>query len=222
MNSTLEYIEIETNDSPTASVIWLHGLGADGHDFESIVPLLNLPDDLGVRFIFPHAPVRPVTLNGGMLMRAWFDILSLSEEIDINTDELTESHKSVHKLVLNEIDRGIDPENIVLAGFSQGGSLALYCGLSFDISLGGILALSTFLPNPEHLTFRIDGNNVNTPILMGHGSLDPLVPIEFGKNTCQMLIDQGCNVTWREYPTDHSMCPEEIEDIGYWLTEVLT
>lgn len=222
MTTTLEYIDVETNDSPTASVIWLHGLGADGHDFENIVPMLDLPEDLGVRFIFPHAPIRPVTLNGGMSMRAWFDILSLSEDIDINVDELSESHQSIHELLLKEIDRGIESENIVLAGFSQGGSLALYCGLSFNQPLAGILALSTFLPKPEHLTFPIDDNNAHTPIFMGHGMLDPLIPIEFGKNTCQMLIEQDCNIAWREYPMDHSICPEEIEDISYWLTEMLT
>ena len=221
MSTTLEYVDIETNDSPTASVIWLHGLGADGHDFENIVPMLDLPDDLGVRFIFPHAPIRPVTLNGGMSMRAWFDILSLSQEIDINLDELSESHQAIHELIEKEIKSGIDSEKIVLAGFSQGGSLALYCGLSFDQPLGGILALSTFLPTAEHITFPIDENNAQTPIFMGHGMLDPLVPAEFGKNTCQMLMEQGCNIMWREYPMDHSICPEEIEDISHFLREIL-
>ncbi len=222
MKQQLDYIDVETTDSPTATVIWLHGLGADGHDFEDIVPMLGLPKDLGVRFIFPNAPIRPVTLNGGMQMRAWFDIISLSENLEINKEDLADSHQSIHQLILSEIERGIDPENIVLAGFSQGGSLALYCGLSFDQSLGGILALSTFLPDPEQLTFPINGNNINTPIFMTHGILDPLIPIEFGKHTCQMLIDQGCNVVWREYPMYHSVCNDEIDDIGHWLTEVLT
>lgn len=222
MNRLLDTIEVETTESPTAAVIWLHGLGADGHDFEDIVPMLGLPKDLGVRFIFPHAPIRPVTLYGGMEARAWYDIISLSEDLEINMEDLAEAHQNIHQLISNEIEKGIDPQHIVLAGFSQGGSLALYCGLTFNHTLGGILALSTFLPDLEQLAIPIDGNNLNTPIYMAHGILDPLLPIEYGQQACQMLIDQGCNVVWREYPMDHSVCPDEINDIGYWLTEVLT
>lgn len=215
-------IEIETSPSPTASVIWLHGLGADGNDFVPIVPELNLPDSLGVRFIFPHAPERPVTCNGGYVMRAWYDIYSLDNLDQEDHAGMAEAQHIVESLIRQEMDRGVAARRIILMGFSQGGAVALYTGLRFAHRLGGIGALSTYLPLADMLTDEKHAANADIPIFMGHGQFDPVVRYALGKSSCQALKQLDYSVVWHPYPMEHSVCLEEIRDIGQWLTERLT
>ncbi len=220
--STLETIIIEPKTPAQYSVIWLHGLGADGHDFVDIVPALNLPQQLAVRFIFPHAPVQPVTLNAGMQMRAWFDIYGLTSADKQDEEGIKTTDRSIKALIDQERESGIAANKIVLAGFSQGGAIALYSGLLYPERLAGILALSTFLPTQYFWT----GTNINvqheTPIFMAHGDYDPIVNISLGAASKERLIELGCNLEWSSYPMPHSVCPQEVDDIGRWLRKVLT
>lgn len=209
-------IEINPNDTAQASVIWLHGLGASGHDFEPIVPHLGLPDKLNVRFVFPHAPEQPVTINGGYVMRAWYDILDQSIDRKVDKSGIQTSSKSINQLVAREIDRGIAASNIILAGFSQGGVIALEVGLRFQPRLAGIIALSTYLADRNQVP------SGTTSIFMGHGSFDPIVPIMLGEQARDSLQNNGHSVEWHKYPMEHSVCMEEISHIGKWMTVRLT
>ena len=218
----LECVEREPSTPARSSIIWLHGLGADGHDFEPIVPELGLAEDLAVRFIFPHAPERAVTINGGMVMRAWYDILGLDIRRDEDIEGLRTSETQVRALVEREVSRGVSEERIVLAGFSQGGAIALQAGVRHPRRLAGIMALSTYLTLPEQLESEASPANGDCPIFMAHGTHDPVVPYEGGQLSRQALEAQGYEIEWREYPMQHSVCAEEIADISSWLTEVLT
>lgn len=220
MNPTHDTVEIQTGERPDAAVIWLHGLGADAHDFEPIVPALRLPRRLSVRFVFPNAPVRPVTINGGMPMRAWYDIVELG---GARQDEagIRASGHIVTQLIERENARGIATQRIVLAGFSQGGAVALHAGLRYGEALAGILAMSTWLPLHTTLQAERSAANARVPILYAHGMYDDMVGIERARASRAILEGLGYPVQWREYPMGHEVCPEEIADIGAWLDSVL-
>lgn len=217
----LECVEVNPEAAPAASVIWLHGLGADGHDFEAIVPELRMPEALPVRFVFPHAPMRPVTINAGMVMRAWFDILDISTSRTVNMDDFRKSVGHLEALIEREIERGVASEHIVLAGFSQGGSVALHAGLCHPRPLAGILALSTYLPTADALARERSEANRQVPILMAHGTMDPMVSVAYARSGRDALVDGGYPVRWKTYPMQHAVCAEEIRDIRDWLCEVL-
>ncbi len=218
----LSAVTVETGRDPQHAVIWLHGLGADGHDFEPIIPELGLPAELAVRFIFPHAPRLAVTVNQGMVMRAWFDVLSL--EMDQRPDEegIRRSARQVEALLEAEKSRGIAAEHTVLAGFSQGGAIACQVGLRHREPLAGILVLSSFLPLSETLALEASPANRSTPVLLCHGIWDPLVPQRLSRRTAELLESQGYPVQWKCYPTAHSLHPREVKEIGRWLTEIFT
>ena len=220
MTQLLQTIEIETGERPDAAVIWLHGLGADGRDFEPIVPELRLPQSLSLRFVFPHAPIRPVTLNQGMRMRAWYDILQLGGGRE-DDPGIRASQKSLEDLIAREGSRGIAPGRVVLAGFSQGGAIALQTALRYDERLAGTLALSTYLPLAPTLAAERNPANRDVPIFMAHGSQDPMIPLDRARASRDALAALGYAVEWREYPMQHSVCLEEIADIAAWLTRVL-
>ena len=213
-------IEIETGPSPSASVIWLHGLGADGSDFVPIVPELGLPDSLNVRFIFPHAPVQPVTCNGGYAMRSWYDIFSLEDFEREDEAGLLASQKRLEALIENEIQRGIPAERIIIMGFSQGGAVALFTGLRHKQQLAGIGALSTYLPLRQ--TPASEYSHHRPPIFMAHGKLDPVVLFHYGESSFNHLHAMGHNICWKTYMMEHSVCREEIDDISSWLQSCLT
>jgi phospholipase/carboxylesterase len=219
--SLLPAVEIETADHPTHSVIWLHGLGADGHDFAPIVPDLVSPQWPALRFVFPHAPVRPVTINGGMPMRAWYDIFGfdlLSKQDEAGTRQ---SIAQVDALIAREQERGVPSERILLAGFSQGGAIALAGGLRHPQKLAGIIALSTYLPIAATLADERSAANANVPIFWGHGTLDPVVILQRGIDSRAALEALGYRVDWHTYPMPHSVCPEEIADLRQWMGERL-
>jgi phospholipase/carboxylesterase len=222
--ATTETVEIETGADPAGSVIWLHGLGADGHDFEPIVPELRLPDDLALRFVFPHAPIRPVTINGGMSMRAWYDILSPNHDGPTDEAGIRASAAILEGLIAREVERGIDARCIVVAGFSQGGAIALHTVLRHPERLAGLMALSTWLPLWNEFDAEVVDNaaagNGEVPIFMAHGSFDPLLPLQLGQTSAQRLTDSGFDVEWHEYPMAHAVCAEEIEDIRNWLVGI--
>jgi phospholipase/carboxylesterase len=206
---------------PTASIIWMHGLGADGNDFVPLVPELRLPSGLAPRFVFPHAPIRPVTVNNGMRMRAWYDIYSLGVREREDAAGIHESAAAVHALIDRERGTGLTADRIVLAGFSQGGAIALQAALRYPQPLAGVLALSTYLPLPSTLAQEASAANRAVPILMCHGSHDPIVPLELARRSCATLQAQGYAVRWLEYPIQHQLCTEEIVAISEWLAQVL-
>lgn len=218
----LDAVVIEPAQQATAAVIWLHGLGADGNDFVPIVPELGLPDEPAIRFVFPHAPVRAVTLNAGMHMRAWFDIHGLDAGAREDAQGLQEMRPRVDALIAAEQARGIGPERIVLAGFSQGGALALYAGLRHARRLAGIMGLSTWLPLRLELAAEAARANRETPVFMAHGDHDPVVSPRLGHMSKEFLADAGYAVEWHSYPMQHQVCLPEIRDIGAWLARVLT
>ncbi len=209
-------LEIDPPGTAGYAVIWLHGLGADGYDFEPIVPQLDLPEP-GVRFVFPHAPERPVTINGGMVMRAWYDIGGTALDKAVNPAEIIESAERIRGLVDREVERGIAAERIVLAGFSQGGTVALQAALEMEERLAGVLALSTWLPDEPLLRSRYQPANHDLPVFMAHGLLDPMVPCQLGVMTREYLRGLGNPVAWNEYMMEHGVCNEEIRDISIWL-----
>ncbi len=213
----LESIEIETAARPTHSVIWLHGLGADGHDFEPIVPELLRPGWPPLRFVFPHAPVRPITLNGGMRMRGWYDIYGL--ELMSVEDEagILASVMEVERLIARERQRGIDSQRILLAGFSQGGAVALTAGLTHPERLAGIVALSTYLPIAARTEARRAPIQTGLPVFIGHGAVDPIVPQALGMAASQRLQAWGHAVEWHSYGMPHSVCADEIRDLSGWM-----
>ncbi len=215
----LECVVRETGPNPQHAVIWLHGLGADGHDFEPIVPHLSVAAARPVRFVFPHAPVRAVTLNGGMAMRAWYDILGV--DIDRNQDRsgIMASLAATDRLIDDELARGISPDRLVLAGFSQGGAIALRCGLARDERLAGIMALSTYLLEEDALDQWVGQSARDIPIFMGHGSQDPIVPVQLGQSSAERLQGGGLGVEWQTWPMQHAVCAEEIAAIDRWLEQ---
>ena len=215
MSDLLECVEIDPGQ-PAGSIIWLHGLGADAHDFEPIVPQLGLNQPL--RFVFPNAPIRPVSINAGMEMRAWYDIdpgAPLSGE-----QEIGESAASICQLVERENERGIPSDRITLAGFSQGGVIALRVGLGFDERLAGIMGLSTYVHDHERLVDRVSFANIDVPIFMAHGISDPMIPITRAITSREALLSLNYSVQWHEYGMGHQVCPEEINDISAWLNSI--
>ncbi len=217
----LDCVQVGAGDDARASVIWLHGLGADGHDFEPIVPELRLPAELGVRFIFPHAPVRPVTLNAGMAMRAWYDIIALGGNAQQDEDGIRQSARQVEALIQREYERGVPANRIVLAGFSQGGAIALHLGLRHPERLAGIMGLSTYLPLGDTVEEERHSANAQTPVFLAHGSMDPVVPMTMGERSRDGLQAMGYSVEWHDYPMVHQVSMEEIADISTWLQRVL-
>ena len=215
---TLECVEIETGPNPRRAVVWLHGLGADGHDFEPIVPQLVRPEWPALRFVFPHAPVRPITLNGGLPMRAWYDIAGF--ELSQRQDEagVRASIADVERLIAREVGRGVPASNVVLAGFSQGGAIALAAGLRHAGKLAAIVALSTYLPIADSTAGERNAANAATQIFMGHGAFDPVVPQYLGERSRDRLRGWGHAVDWRSYPMAHQVCPQEIADLADFLT----
>ena len=211
----LDAIEITTGDAPRLAVLWLHGLGADGHDFEPIVPELRLR--VPVRFVFPHAPVRPVTINGGMAMRAWYDILGFDRRAKEDAAGIRASAAAVTELVGRELERGMPSERIVLAGFSQGGAIALHTALRSPTPLAGVLALSTYLPLAATLAGERSAANASIPLFMAHGTDDPVLPLELAETSRRALEALGYVVDWHAYPMAHSVCMEEVRTIGAWL-----
>ena len=219
MTELLETIELETGKNPTTSVIWLHGLGADGHDFEAIVPELDLPA-VPIRFVFPHAPMQPITINAGMVMRAWYDV---SDAAIRREDEpgVRASQARLEALVAREKERGTGASRLLLAGFSQGGAVALHAGLRHRERLAGIMALSCYLPVADKLAGEAHAANRDVPIFMAHGTLDPVVALPRASQTRELLEREGYAVEWHDYRMPHSVCPDEIRDISTWLRRVL-
>jgi phospholipase/carboxylesterase len=217
----LHNIELNPEHSPIGSVLWLHGLGADGHDFVPIVSELNLPSDLPLRFIFPHAPLRPVTMNNGYVMRAWFDIPGMPIDKQIDEEGIARSVSLVNQWIEEEIQRAIPTNNIILAGFSQGAIIALHTALRYPKQLGGTIALSGALPAAEKLLMEKSTVNDSLPIFMAHGIHDMVIPMMLGEASAEILKKNGYPITWRSYPMAHSVCNEEIQDISKWLTSVI-
>jgi phospholipase/carboxylesterase len=216
----LPCIEKDPPISPQATVIWLHGLGADGHDFEPIVPQLQLP--IPVRFVFPHAPRRPVTINGGYVMRAWYDIAAPDLSSGEDDAGIRESAQQLNALIEREVHNGVAPRRIVLAGFSQGGAVALHAGLRYPQRLAGILALSTYLPLANSVALEAHPANRDIPIFMAHGEEDTVVPPPHAHISKQRLTELGYAVEWHSYAMPHSLCSEEIADIAQWLARILS
>ena len=224
MAHLLETIELQTGNNPTAAVIWMHGLGADGNDFVPIVNELDLSDTPAIRFVFPHAPMMPVTINNGYVMRAWYDVAF--GDLDGKTKRADEagvrqSQARIGALIAREAERKIPFKNIVLAGFSQGGAMALQSGLRYPQPLAGVMALSCYLPCADSFAAEASAANAKTPLLIAHGIDDPVVPYAMGKNSCDLLVKAGYAVEWHEYPMPHSVCMPEVRDIGAWLRRVL-
>jgi phospholipase/carboxylesterase len=217
----LPTVEVETGPNPRHCVIWLHGLGADGNDFVPIVSELDLPSQRPVRFVFPHAPLQPVTINGGYVMRAWYDIGY--EDLTLKEDEkgVRESQQCIEALIEQQLARGVPAAQVALAGFSQGGAIALQTVLRHPSRLAGVLALSAYLALPEKLEGERAACNNDVPIFMAHGIDDPIVPLKLAQASCARLLSMGYPVQWREYAMPHSVCVEELRDVGAWLREVL-
>ena len=218
MPDLLETVEIESGTTPRASILWMHGLGADGHDFAPIVPELRLP--VPVRFVFPHAPLRAVTINQGMVMRAWYDVRGGAERRE-DGDGVRASGAQIEALIAREVARDIPASRLVLAGFSQGGAMSLYAGLRHRERLAGVMALSCGLPLAEALAPEAAAANRDVPIFMAHGTYDDVVPLARARRAYDILIGLGYGVEWHEYPMPHSVCAEEIADISAWLSKVL-
>jgi len=214
-------LEVTLHPHPTASVIWLHGLGADGRDFEPVVPMLGLSADAPVRFVFPHAPVQPVSVNQGMPMRAWYDIYGIGAGFPQDEPGIRRAEALLGELVARQRARGIAQERLVLAGFSQGGALALHAALRLEEPAAGVLALSTWLPLAERLEDEITAAGRRTPILMMHGSDDPVVSLAVAEASRDRLLACGCAVDWRTYPMPHTVVAPQLTVIGAWLRERL-
>lgn len=219
MTKLLPYVEVETHPNPDASIIWLHGLGADGHDFEPIVAQLNLPSDAAIRFIFPHAPSLPVTINNGMMMPAWYDILEMKIDRKVDEVQLKKSVDAIIDFIHHEMERGIRSDRIIIAGFSQGGAVAFETALAFPQKLAGLLALSTYFATKESISFH--PANMNLPIAIHHGDADPIVPYSLATVSYGLLKSKGYPVELKSYPMEHSVCRQQIADIGQWFVDVL-
>lgn len=222
MNTLLETHEIETGENPAISIIWLHGLGADGFDFAPIVPELIRKKWPAIRFIFPHAPVRAVTINNGARMRAWYDIKSFDFNQRADETGVRESMAQIETLIARENERGIPSSQIFLVGFSQGGAVALAAGLRRESTLAGIIALSTYLPMADTTANELTAAGKNTPVFFAHGSSDPVIPVAIGKASYFALAKMGVETRWQEYPMQHAVCAEEIADMASWLEQRLT
>lgn len=219
MQDVLPHITLETGKSPQHSIIWLHGLGADGEDFIPIAEEMDLP--VAVRYLFPHAPKRPVTINGGFIMRAWYDIADATIDAQQDAAGIRAAQAAIDTLIAQEIQRGNAPENIYLSGFSQGGAIALHTGLRHTQRLGGIIALSTYLLLAETLEQEASTAAQNIPIFMAHGRSDQVVPYALGKASAEKLRELGYQPEWHEYAMPHSVCMEEVRDVAAWLTHRL-
>ncbi|GAL03070.1 phospholipase/carboxylesterase family protein [Photobacterium aphoticum] len=215
--NTLSAVVVEPTVTATAAVIWLHGLGSNGHDFEAILPELMLPPEAPIRFIFPHSPSIPVTINGGMVMPAWYDILSMGAGREINDDQLRASADQVATLIDQERAKGIASDRIILAGFSQGGAVAYHTALTYPFPLAGLLALSTYFPTAETIT--VNEANHALPIEMMHGRFDPVVFPALGKDALSVLQGLGFTPNWREYDMEHQVCYPQIVDIATWIRQ---
>ena len=217
-------IEMEINGEPEAVIIWLHGLGADGNDFVPIVNQLNITRSKGVRFVFPHAPYRSVTINGGMTMRAWYDVMTLDRNGVQDEIGIQKSSTFLEELIQREYDRGIAYNKIIIAGFSQGGAIAIYTSLRYPKKLGGLIALSTWMPLEEKIKSELGKDNSQPstlPIFLAHGEYDQVIPFEFGEISKNLIEKVGFKVSWNSYPIEHSVSQQEISDIGSWLSEIL-
>lgn len=219
--STLPSVVLDAPGTHTATVIWMHGLGADGNDFVPVVPMLGLPANHGIKFVFPNAPQRPVTINGGMVMPAWYDILGVDFGSQQDEDGIRGSQSEIEKVIAAEIASGIPANKIVLAGFSQGGVIALHTGLRHGESLAGILALSTYLALHESLEAEASQTNQKTAIWMAHGNYDPVIPFRYAELSRDRLQQANYNVEWHAYPMEHQVVMEQIREIGDWLQKVL-
>ncbi|PCJ30649.1 MAG: carboxylesterase [Gammaproteobacteria bacterium] len=219
MTQLLPHVEVETNDQPNASIIWLHGLGADGHDFEPIVEQLDLPENAAIRFIFPHAPSLAVTINNGAVMPAWYDIVEMKIERKVDELQLKNSVNAIIDFINNEIARGINSERIIIAGFSQGGAVAFETALSFPNKLAGLLALSTYFATKDSIQFN--PANQDLAIAIHHGTDDSVVPFSLSEVSSELLLSKGYSVEFKSYPMDHSVCREQIEDISQWFVNTL-
>lgn len=219
--SLLSAVELETGSHPTHTILWMHGLGADGNDFVPIVRELELPPSSRIRFVFPQAPMRPVSINGGFVMRAWYDVTSSNLSRHEDATSLRDSQRAIEALIEREKRNGIAPERIVLAGFSQGGAMALQTGLRHPEKLAGIMALSCYLPLAPTLAAEAHPANSTTSIFMAHGSHDSVIPMALAAAARQQLLESGYAVEWHEYPMAHAVCTEEIASIGEWLKRIL-
>jgi phospholipase/carboxylesterase len=219
MTDILPHIVLDRGQAPRHSIIWLHGLGADGGDFVGVAEEMNLP--VAMRYIFPHAPKHPVTINGGFVMPSWYDIADIDIGAKQDAAGIHASQKEIEKFIAQEKLRGIAAENIFLAGFSQGGAIALHTGLRHPARLGGILALSTYLPLADTLSKEVSLSAKNTPVFFAHGRHDPVVPYNLGKQSADKLQQHGYQIDWHEYAMPHSVCTDEISDIEHWLTQKL-
>ena len=217
-------VEVGGEAQVDGTVIWLHGLGADGHDFEPIVPELNLAVHADIRFVFPHAPVRPVTINGGVPMRAWYDVISLDRSGPQDEAGIRDSAASLLQLIERERERGVDASRIVLAGFSQGGAIAMHTAMRVPQRLAGLMALSTWMPLASTIGEEVVDNSESQPrelpVLMVHGTFDPLLPLAAGQHAREIMQDAGFKVQWHEYPMAHAVCAEEISEIRKWLVDI--
>jgi phospholipase/carboxylesterase len=218
IDQRLPHIELEPPSPATATVIWLHGLGADGHDFEPLVPELHLPNDHRIRLIFPHAPVRPVSINNGDEMRAWYDFVPHSEHG--GSEDIAESAEQIGAFIQFEIERGIPANRILLAGFSQGGVIALHTALRYKQRLCGVLALSTYLHDMAATELERTDENLAIPIMLAHGTMDPMIPIMRAATSRENLIRLGYDVRWYDYPMGHQVCMEEVEEIARFFAEL--
>ena len=215
----LETLEQETGPSPQWAVIWLHGLGADGNDFAPIVPELVRRDWPAIRFVFPHAPVRPVTINNGVRMRAWYDIVGMDFPTRADAEGVEQSILQVTALIEREQARGIAPERVLLAGFSQGGAVTLAAGLRREVPLAGLIALSTYLPGADTAAQRLGPAATGQPVFMAHGGSDPVIPLMYAERSAEQLKSLGFGVQWQRYPMAHQVCAEEIRDLGDWMAQ---
>ena len=217
-------MEVAGGEQPLGTVIWLHGLGADGHDFEPIVPELRLSGEIELRFVFPHAPVRPVTINAGMSMRAWYDVISLDRSGPQDEAGIRESSETLVRLIEHEHERGISYDRIVLAGFSQGGAIAMHTAMRYPNKLAGLMVLSSWMPLESTLDAEVvqaaRSQPRDLPVLMVHGSFDPILPIAVGQHARELMGQAGFTVQWHDYPMAHAVCAEEIAEIRKWLLDI--
>ncbi len=219
MTALLETVEQETGADPRWTVLWLHGLGADGHDFAPIVPELARAEWPALRFVFPHAPMRPVTINNGMRMRAWYDIVGMDFSNRADEAGIAESIAQVEALIAREAGRGVAAERLILAGFSQGGAITYSVGARREAPLAGLVALSTYLPNAEKLGTFATPASKRQPLFAAHGLGDPVIPLQYGQASAEALGVAGYDVQWQTYPMGHQVCAEEIRDLGDWMTQ---
>lgn len=220
INNKLASIDVHPDETAEKCIIWLHGLGADGSDFAQIVPELNIPSRLKIKFVFPHAPIMPVTINNGYEMRAWFDIHHPDVSTKIDFAGIDQSVKAINTLIAHEQENGISPENIILAGFSQGAVIALVTGILHPQPLGGVIALSGLLPHAADVIKLAPNKNHSLPIFIAHGTQDQIVPFSFGEFAYKEIAKAGYPVEWHSYPMAHSVCKEEISDISHWIQKI--